>query len=91
MELIKVLFANVSSDPAFLNYLYRYGELQQDPESGMQFVLFKGKHSITDGALSIILDSYEGMRAPVKLVFPMSMLLKVEVEQSMARTGGIRL
>ena len=91
MEVIKVLFANISSDPAFLAYLYHYGEQQQDPESGMQYVLFHGKHSIAEGALVITVDSMEGRRAPVKLIFPMSMILKVEVEQSMARTGGITI
>ena len=91
MELIKVLFANISSDPSFLAYLYRYGEQQQDPESGMSYVVFQGKHAIVEGALTITVDSMEGVRTPVKLIFPMSMILKVEVEQSMARTGGIRL
>ena len=91
MELIKVLFANISSEPAFLTYLHRYGELQQDPESGMQFIVFQGKHALAEGALTITVDSMEGMRTPVKLIFPMSIILKVEVEQSMARTGGIRL
>ncbi len=91
MELIKVLFANISSDPSFLAYLYRYGEQQQDPESGMQYVVFQGKHAIVEGTLTITVDSMEGVRTPVKLIFPMSMILKVEVEQSMARTGGIRL
>ncbi|MBR1472571.1 MAG: hypothetical protein IJ600_13140 [Lachnospiraceae bacterium] len=89
MELIKVLFAHISDDPAFLGYLYRYGELQQDPETGMQYVVFKGKHSVNDGMLNVIVDALEGRRAPVKLMFPTSMILKVEVEQSMARTGGI--